>query len=327
MSVRRSDVDAALRVIAPFVRRTPLVELSASASTLGTTGAISLKLELLQRGGSFKTRGAFHHLLTRTVPKAGVAAASGGNHGVATALAAQHLGHRATIFVPTIASPVKVQKIRDAGADVISVGERYADAQLACDAYMAETGAMGIHPYDDECTVAGAGTVAAEWEHDLATRAEAPLDTVLVAVGGGGLAAGLAAYLPDSVQIVTVEPEGSRCLHAALQAGAPVDVSVESVAADSLGAKRVGALPFQILRERRVTSVLVPDDAIRRAMALLLRELALVAEPGGGAALGALLAGAYRPAPRERVGVLVCGGNVGLDAFAALSTFPANGAS
>ncbi len=304
LAVTPDDVRAAHALIEPHVRWTPL--LRANAETPSTW----LKLELLQHAGSFKTRGAFHQLLARKVPPAGVTAASGGNHGVAVALAAHRLGHRARIFVPEISSSVKVDAIRSHGAEIVIGGARYADAQAACDAYAHESGALLIHPYDAVPTVAGAGTIALEWERDLERRGEPPIDTVLASVGGGGLLAGLAAYFQKRVRLVGVEPRGSCCLHAALEAGAPVDVAVESIAADSLGAKRVGELPLQILRAIDVTSVLVEDDDIARAQRELLRDYRLLVEPGGAAAWAALRSGRWVPRPNERVGVLVCGSNV-----------------
>jgi threonine dehydratase len=317
MDVTPDDIRAAHLRLRGHVRRTPL--LSADAGT-GGDGEVTFKLELVQHGGSFKTRGAFHNLLSRAVPEAGVTAASGGNHGVATALAAQRLGHPARIFVPEIASPVKVAAIRAHGAEVVIGGARYADAQAACDRHAADSGALLVHPYDAAATVAGAGTVALEWEEDQARLGLAPLSTVLIAVGGGGLIAGVSAFFQGRVKVVGVEPEGSCCLHAALAAGRPVDVPVESIAADSLGARRAGDLPFAIAREAVDHVVRIPDAAIRAAQGLLWTRYRLAAEPGGAAALGALLAGAYRPRAGERVGVLLCGGNVDP---ATLATLPA----
>jgi threonine dehydratase len=315
-AIRPEDVRRAHARIAPWVRRTPLLE--GDAAPFGAASLV-FKLELLQHAGSFKTRGAYHHLLSRAVPPAGVAAASGGNHGVAVALAARRLGHRARVFVPEIASPVKVAAIQRQGAEIVVGGARYADAQAACDAFAAASGALTIHPFDARETLEATGTVALEWEQDLA-RASAPLlDTVLVASGGGGLVAGMAAYWARRVKVIAVEPEGSRCLHAALEAGHLVDVPVESVAADSLGARRAGDLVFAVAKDLLDGVVLVPDDAIGAAQALLWRDYRIAAEPGGAAALGALVSGSYRPAAGERVGVLVCGGNVDLGQLAALA--------
>jgi threonine dehydratase len=294
------------------VRRTPLLE---TASPAGGP-AISLKLEFLQHTGSFKPRGAFNNLLTRAAPAAGVAAASGGNHGAAVAYAAARLGVKARIFVPEISAPVKVAKIRRSGADVVIAGQTYFDALALCDDYVRESGALPISAYDSPETIGGQGTVALEWEEDLARLGAAPLDTVLVGVGGGGLIAGVAAWFGKRVKVVGVEPEGSRALHAALEAGRPVDVDVRSIAADSLGARRVGDLVYAIAREAVSGAVLVPDEAIRAAQRALWRDFCIVAEPGGAAAYAALICGAYLPAQGERVGVLLCGGNA-----ASLATF------
>jgi threonine dehydratase len=304
----RDRVEAAYQRIRPFIRRTPLL--------IGDRGGrfgpaeVTFKLEMLQQAGSFKARGAFNHLLSRPVPPVGVTAASGGNHGAAVALAAQRLGHRAHIFVPEISAPVKIARIRSYGAEIIVGGARYADAQAACDRHAAETGALLVHPFDAEATVEGAGTVALEWEEEAGRRGLPPLHSVLVAVGGGGLIAGIASWWRGRVKVVGVEPEGSRCLHAALEAGAPVDVSVESIAADSLGARRAGNIAFAIAREAVDRVVLVSDDAIRAAQTLLWDEYRMLVEPGGAASLAALLQGSYSASPGEHVGVLLCGGNV-----------------
>ncbi|MHB2168384.1 threonine/serine dehydratase [Alsobacter sp. R-9] len=293
--------------IRSHVRRTPLLPVEPD---LAPGATVTFKLECLQHSGSFKARGAFNNLLSRTAPAAGVTAASGGNHGAAVALAAQRLGLPARIFVPEISSPVKIAAIRDRGAEVVVGGARYADAQAACDRYAAESGALLVHPYDTAQTIAGAGTTALEWEQDQEKLGLAPLDTVLVAVGGGGLVAGMAAWWNGRVKVVAVEPEGSRCLAAALEAGQPVDVPVESIAADSLGARRAGDLVFAIAKEAVSASVLVPDAAIRDAQLRLWSNWRIATEPGGAAALAALTSGRYSPAPGERVGVLVCGANV-----------------
>lgn len=307
LPITPSRIREAQAAIGPFVRRTPLLRADAR---LRPEVEVTFKLELFQHAGSFKTRGAFRSLLAGEVPPAGVTAASGGNHGVAVAYAAARLGYAATIFVPEIASPVKIAAIRAHGADVVVGGARYADAQLACDARARESGALVVHPFDSDPTLEGQGTCALEWEEDQARLGFAPLDTVLIAVGGGGLLAGVACYWAGRVKLVGVEPEGSRCMHAALEAGCPVDVPVESVAADSLGARRAGALAFAAARAAEAEIVLVQDAAIRAAQARLWRDYRVAAEPGGAAALAALLSGAYEPRPGERVGVLVCGGNV-----------------
>ena len=268
---------------------------------------LALKLEFLQHTGTFKPRGAFNNLLSRTVPKTGIAAASGGNHGAAVAYAAQQLGHKATIFVPDVSSPVKIARIKSYGADTRVGGARYADALDACNAFIATSGALSVHAYDAAETIAGQGSVGLEWEED------APgLDTVLVAVGGGGLIAGIAAWYGRRVKVVGVEPEGSRALHASLEAGRPVDVTVESIAADSLGARNTGQLVYDIARANVDHVALVPDDAIVAAQRLLWDRLRVATEPGGAAALAALICGSYKPRADEKVGVLLCGANVDL---------------
>lgn len=309
----QSAVEAALARIRPHVRHTPVMAVEGAA--FGLAEPVSLKLELTQHTGSFKSRGAFNNLLSRPIPASGVTAASGGNHGAAVAYAAACLGLRARIFVPTVSSPIKIERIRGYGADVVVAGDRYADAALLCEAHAQESGALMVHPYDSPYTIAGQGTVALEWEEDVDG-----LDTVLIAAGGGGLAAGVGLWFAGRVKVVAVEPRGSRALNAALEAGHPVDVDVESIAVDSLGAKRVGDLVHMIAAEWIAESVLVPDSAIVEAQRRLWQSLRIAAEPGGATALAALLAGAYRPRPDERVGVLVCGGNVDLAALAALTT-------
>ncbi len=301
----RGEIQAAHALIAPHIRRTPILE----------ADGVSLKLEFLQHTGSFKPRGAFSNLLSRRAPAAGVAAASGGNHGAAVAYAAAKLGLPAKVFVPRIAAPVKIDKIRGYGADVHIEGETYFDALALCEAYIAETGALGLHAYDAPETIAGQGTVGLEWERDLAELGSPKLDTVLVAVGGGGLIAGIAAWFSGRTRVIGVEPEGSRALHAALAAGRPVDVEVRSLAADSLGARRVGALNFEICRTTVERVALVGDEAIAAAQRELWLDFNIVAEPGGAAAYAALRSGSYRPVAGERVGVLLCGANADFSAL------------
>jgi threonine dehydratase len=309
MPSRAEAIVAAHARVATHVRRTPLLE---TASPVEGAPAISMKLESLQFTGSFKPRGAFNNLLTRPAPAAGCAAASGGNHGAAVAFAASRLGVSARIFVPEIASPVKIAKIKSFGAEVRVEGPTYYEALALCDAYVARTGALAVNAYDSEETIAGQGALALEWEAQLAEVGAPPLDTVLVAVGGGGLIGGIAAWFEGGVKVVGVEPEGSRALHAALAAGAPVDVSVKSVAADSLGARRAGELCLEICRRFAPEVALVSDASILAAQASLWRDFCLVAEPGGAAAYAALASGAYVPRKGERVGILLCGGNADL---------------
>jgi threonine dehydratase len=309
-----SDIRAAYARIRGHVRRTPLIE---TASPIDGASPLSLKLECLQATGSFKARGAFHNLLARPVSAAGCAAASGGNHGAAVAFAAQKLGIRARVFVPEIATHAKITKIKAYGGEIVIGGPAYAAAQERCDAYVAETGALLIHPYDAVETIAGQGTVALEWEEDLERLGLENLDTVLVAVGGGGLIAGVAGWFQGRVKVVGVEPEGSRALHAALEADKPVDVTVNSLAADSLGAKRVGELDFDMAKSFVSGVVLVKDTSIAEAQRQLWTDHSIIAEPGGAAAFAAIASGAYPPERNERVGVLVCGSNADLATFLA----------
>ena len=308
--VTPAEIRSAHARIRDHIRRTPLLE---TASPIDGAPTLSLKLECLQATGSFKARGAFHNLLTRRAPAAGCATASGGNHGAAVAFAAQKLGIRARVFVPEIASLAKIAKIKAYGAEAIIGGAAYAEAQERCNAYVAESGALLVHPYDAIETIAGQGTVAIEWEEDLERLGLAKLDTVLIAVGGGGLIAGVAAWFRGRVKVVGVEPEGSRALYAALEADRPVDVSVNSLAADSLGAKRVGDLDFDIARSFVRGVVLVEDAAITEAQRRLWAEHSIIAEPGGAAAFAAIMSRAYSPERNERVGVLICGANADLN--------------
>jgi threonine dehydratase len=302
-AIDRQRIRAAHATIAPHIRVTPVVEVSGADLGLAAF-PLTLKLEQLQHSGSFKARGAFANLLGRTVPAAGVVAASGGNHGAAVAFAAQRLGVPARIFVPTVSSPAKIRRIRQYGADLVVGGERYADALAASQAWVAESGAMPVHAYDQVETLLGQGTLGLE----LAGQAPG-LDTVLVAVGGGGLIGGIAAWYAGSVRVVGVEPRGAPTLFEALRAGRPVDAEAGSIAADSLAPRRVGELMFPIAKAYVERVALVSDDAIRQAQVALWEALRLVAEPGGAAALAALLEGGYVPAAGERVGVVVSGGN------------------
>lgn len=303
LAVDRDIIRATARLIRTHVRVTPILEVD--ARELGPAdGRLVLKLELMQHAGSFKPRGAFANLLTRDVPAAGVVAASGGNHGAAVAYAAAKLGLPATIFVPELASPAKIARIRSYGAELVVGGARYVDALAASEAFQAETGAMAVHAYDQPETLAGQGTLAMELEE------QAPgLDTLLVAVGGGGLIGGIAAWFENRVQVVAVEPETAPTLHMALKAGRPVDAPAGGIAADSLAPKQVGRLMFPIAERYVARSVLVEDAAIAEAQRLLWDRLRIVAEPGGATAFAALLCERYRPQKDERVGVLVCGGN------------------
>lgn len=303
MTIDRDRICDVEHRIRPYIRRTPTIDIDGAEFGLADC-ILTLKLELLQHTGSFKTRGAFTSLLMRTVPAAGVVAASGGNHGVATAYAARQLGKPARIFVPTVASPAKIERIRSYGADLVITGDRYADALAASEHWIAESGALPVHAYDQPETLLGQGTLGLELEQQ-----SPDLDTILVAVGGGGLIGGAAAWYSGKVKIIGVEPEAAPTLWNALRAGRPVDSPAGGIAADSLAPKRVGELMFP-LAQRYVHSVaLVTDDAIRDSQRTLWRSLRLATEPGGAAAFAALLSRRYIPNPGERVGVLVCGGN------------------
>jgi threonine dehydratase len=301
--ISRERIAATDAEIRNYVRWTPLVK--ADLADFGLARApLIFKLEMLQHSGSFKVRGAFANLLLRKPPLAGVVAASGGNHGAAVAYAAQRLGVSATIFVPDITSPAKTERITSYGAQLVIAGSRYADALAASEAHVAQTGAMPIHAYDQVETLLGQGTVGLEIEHD-----EPDIDTLVVAVGGGGLIGGIAAWYTGLARIIAVEPEQAPTLHAALAAGRPVDTPAGGIAADSLAPRRVGELMFPLAQAYVEQVVLVSDDAIRQAQKALWSTLRVVAEPGGAAALAALLSGGYRPAPRERIVVVICGAN------------------
>jgi len=303
LTITRSDVRAAALRIAPFVRRTPVVVLG--GNRVGLPHDVVLKLEGLQHSGSFKARGAFNTLLSSAVPDEGVIAASGGNHGAAVAYAAQCLGHRATIFVPATAPEAKLERIRRYGAEVVAGGSHYAEACQASLEAGARTGALRLHAYDQREVVVGQGTVAYEFSQ------QAPeLDAVLIAVGGGGLIAGCASWYTDSLEVIAVEPERAPTMHAARVAGTPVDVEVGGLAADALGARRLGTIAAEVTSRYVSESLLVSDAAIQDAQHVLWEELRVLAEPGGATALAALLSGAHVAAPGAGVGVVVCGANL-----------------
>jgi threonine dehydratase len=307
--ITREAITRAAGRIAGHVRRTPVIEVTVAEVALPVT----LKLELLQHAGSFKSRGAFNTLLQASVGQGGVATASGGNHGAAVAYASRQLGHRAKIFVPEISSPAKVARIASYGAEIVQKGANYSEALALCEAWIAESGATSVHAYDAEATLEGQGTLARELE------AQAPgLDTLLVAVGGGGLIGGIAAWYQSGIKVVGVEPVTCNTLHAAMAAGERVAVKPSGLATDSLGASMVGRLMFDIARDHVAEVVLVSDDDIRNAQRHLWREMQLVTEPGGATAMAALLSGAYKPEKDERVGVVVCGANTSMDVFGQL---------
>jgi threonine dehydratase len=291
------------RLIRPHIRHTPVLRIDMRDFGVAPR-PVDLKLECLQHSGSFKARGAFTNLLMRPVPAAGVVAASGGNHGAAVAYAAMRLGVPASIFVPSVTSPAKAERIRGYGARLIIGGDRYADALAASEHYAEDSGALAVHAFDQPETLLGQGTLGTEIEADLPD-----ITTLLVAVGGGGLIGGIAAWFRGRVKVIAVEPEGSPTLHRALEAGEPVDAPAEGIAADSLAPKRVGKLMFPIAQAFVERSVLVADDDIRAAQNVLWDKVRIVAEPGGAAAFAALLSGKYLPGPDERVAVLICGAN------------------
>jgi len=301
--VDRGAIAQTYPLIRPYIRRTPIVEVD--GADFGLDGiTLVLKLELLQHSGSFKARGAFTNLLRREIPPAGVVAASGGNHGAAVAYAAMRLGKPARIFVPTVASPAKLERIRGYGAELVVTGDRYADALAASEEWVVRSGALPVHAYEQVETLLGQGTVGLEFEEQ-----DPSVDSVLVAVGGGGLIGGIAAWYEGRTKVVGVEPELCPTLEMAMAAGRPVDAPAGGIAADSLAPRRVGELMFPIAQSYVERVVLVPDEAITAAQTALWRTLRVVAEPGGAAAMAAVLSGRYRARRGERVGVLVCGAN------------------
>jgi threonine dehydratase len=302
-SIDRAGIAATERLIRRHIRETPVVATTGADFGLADMPLV-FKLELLQHSGSFKARGAFANLLTHAVPAAGVAAASGGNHGAAVAYAAMKLGIPARIFVPSVSSPAKIARIRAYGAELVIAGERYADALAASETWLAESGALAIHAFDQRETLLGQGTLARELERQAPT-----LDTVLLAVGGGGLIGGIAAWYAGAAKVVGVEPEAAPTLTRALAAGRPVDAEAGGIAADSLAPRRVGGQVFPLAAAHVERVVLVEDAAIAAAQRALWEHLRIVAEPGGAAAFAALLSGRYRPAPQERVGIVLSGGN------------------
>jgi threonine dehydratase len=308
--IDRNSIEQAAARIASYVRATPCIALEPRA--FGSPAQLTVKLELLQHTGSFKPRGAFNRILSSAVPDAGVIAASGGNHGAAVAYAARQLGYVAEIFVPEPTPDVKVERLRRYGARVMLIGANYAEAYSASRERASQTGALEVHAYDQEEVLAGQGTLARELEAQAGA-----LDTVVVAVGGGGLIGGVAAWFAGRVRVVGVEPERCPTLYAAREAGEPVDIEVSGVAADSLGARRIGTLAFTVAQRFVHDVVLVTDEEIRQTQRALWDNLRVLAEPGGAAALAGLRSGKYQPRPGERVGIIVCGGNTDPARFAA----------
>ena len=301
--ISRARIEATERVIRPHIRRTPTVEVAGADFGLDAI-TIVFKLELLQHAGSFKARGAFTNMLTHAVPPAGVVAASGGNHGAAVAFAAMKLHQPATIFVPSVASPAKLDRIRGYGAELIIAGDRYANALEASETWTRQSGALPIHAYEGDETLLGQGTLGLELEAQ-----DPKLDSLLVAVGGGGLIGGVAAWYQDRLKVIAVEPTEAPTLNLALKAGNPIDSPAGGVAADSLAPRQVGQQMFPIAQKYVHSSILVSDEEILAAQKRLWETIRIAAEPGGSAAFAGLLSGRYKPEPGERVGVIVCGGN------------------
>lgn len=303
----RDAIEAAARRFEarPFVRRTPLWKLPGTA--FGVDGAqVWLKLEQFQVGGSFKARGMLNRLLANDIPASGVIVASGGNAGIATAAAAKALGVKCEVFVPTVSSPMKQARLRELDAEVVVTGAVYAEALEACLARQKQTSALLTHAYDQSEVVAGAGTLACEIEE----QGGGVPDSVLVSVGGGGLIAGVASWFERRARVVALEPELAPTLHAARQAGEPVDVAVSGVAADSLGAKRIGAIAWDVTQRHVADSLLLPDAAIRDAQLWLWKQMKLAVEPAAALGLAALQTGAYRPRAGENVCLVICGANL-----------------
>jgi threonine dehydratase len=301
--ITRERIAQTERLIRPYIRHTPVARVDLADFGLGAR-PVDLKLELFQHSGSFKARGAFTNLLTRAAAPAGVVAASGGNHGAAVAYAAMRLGVPATIFTPSITAAAKAERIRRYGADLVIGGDRYADALAASEIFAKERGMLTIHAFDQPETLIGQGTLGLEIGEDLPE-----IDTLFVAVGGGGLIGGIAAWFAGRIKIVAVEPEAAPTLYKAFEAGRPVDAEAGGIAADSLAPKRVGELMFPIARSFVDRSILVSDDEILMAQRALWQNVQIAAEPGGAAAFAALLSGKYAPAPDERIAILICGGN------------------
>jgi threonine dehydratase len=310
-AVTRADIIDARARIAKDVRHTPLMRIE--GKQFGLDGAeLWLKLEQLQVGGSFKARGMFNRMRSNPVPEAGVVIASGGNAGIAVAVAAQALGVRCEVFVPEAASQAKRDKLVELGAVLTVTGAGYADALAASLARQAQTGALLMHAYDQREVVIGAGTLAAEVEDDAGVP-----DRVLVSVGGGGLIAGIAAWFENRCVIDALEPELAPTLFRAREAGAPIDVAVSGLAADSLGARRIGAIAWELTQRHVRTAHLLADTAIRAAQLAMWQKLRLAVEPAAALPLAALMSGAVVPRQDERVLLVICGANVDLASLAA----------
>lgn len=303
---RPGEIELAANRIAKLVRRTPT--LTVDGREFGVDARISLKLEFLQQSGSFKARGAANFMLSNRIGEAGVVAASGGNHGAAVAWAARELGHRATIFIPTITDRAKVERLHSYGAEVHQAGDVYADALRAAIEFQHDLGATPIHAYEDVIVVTGAATTGREFAEQVGA-----VDTMLVACGGGGLAGGIAAWFGSSrTRIVACETVGTASFAQALQAGQPVDVAISGLAADALGASRIGTIGWTCLRAADAGSVVVTDDEVTTAGQLLWDRFRIVAEPSAVVPLAALISGRYEVRPGQHIGVIICGANTAL---------------
>ena len=302
-----ADIEAAALAIKPHVRRTPVIEIP--GETLGLDVTLVFKLEYLQVTGAFKARGAVHYVATQEIAPTGIVAASGGNHGAAVAYAAQRFGHEAHIFVPTTANPSKVERLIQLNAHVHRVGTTYPEAREASYTYLSEHAATQIEAYDDPIVMAGAGTLAREFEADGVSEDGRPLVAMLVAGGGGGLAGGAAAWCEDRMRIVGCETVGTASYAASVEAGEPTSVPISGVAADHLGAQ-IGRVPWASLSAHHVESAVVTDEEVLDAQARLWRLLRVVVEPGVAAPFAALMTGRWVPEPGARIGVVLCGANV-----------------
>ena len=295
-------IEAAYTRIRPYLRYTPVIEIEGNA--LDIAHPVSLKLEQLQHTGSFKPRGAFNALLSKEIPPTGVVAASGGNHGAAIAFAAATLDVPATIFVPDFTGHIKIERIRSFGANVEVSGSEFTQTLSAAQDYAAETGAVSVHPYDEFETVAGQGSLGLEIEKQLPD-----LDTLFVAVGGGGLIGGIAAWFEGRVKIIAVESAGTATLFSAMQSGPDAEITASGIAASALGATRIGTIGYAIAQRLVDQAVVVSDADIIDAQQRVWDAARVFAEPGGITALAALTSGAYHPAIAERIGVVICGAN------------------
>ncbi len=310
-SVAKSHIEEASKRLARPIRETPVMTID--GVDFGIDGSVSLKLEYLQHSGTFKARGAMNFMLSTEIGEAGVTAASGGNHGAAVAWAAAQLGHRASIFVPTISAPAKVARLRSYGAEVFQVGEVYAESLEACHEHQEKTGATGIHAYEAPAVFAGAGTTGLEFERQIHAAGRSPMDSVLVACGGGGLVGGIATWLGDRASIVACETFGTPAYSEAKAAGKPVDVEIEGIAADALGASSIGWLAFDALSAADAESVLVDDVAVTEARQLLWERYRIVVEPSAAVPIAAVTSGAWMPEPGQHTGIVVCGANTSFD--------------